>query len=87
MEVGAEVLLTGTRVDRAYGSDPEKCPTARRFDRVSYRELPHQSLGVMDSTAITLCQDNKLPIVVFNLRQPGSIRQIVMGEQVGTTVS
>jgi uridylate kinase len=87
MEMGAEVLLKGTRVDGVYDSDPEKFPNARRFDRVSYREFLHQSLGVMDSTAITLCQDNKLPIVVFNMSVPGNMLRVVSGEAIGTLVT
>ena len=87
MEIGGEVLLKGTRVDGVYDSDPEKNPLARLFDRVTYREFLHQSLGVMDATAISLCQDNKLPIVVFNMSVPGNIMRVISGEAIGTLVT
>jgi uridylate kinase len=87
MEIGAEILLKGTRVDGVYDSDPEKFPDAQRFDRVTYREFLHQNLGVMDATAISLCQDNKLPIVVFNMSVPGNMLKVVCGEAIGTLVS
>jgi uridylate kinase len=87
MEIGGEVLLKGTRVDGVYDSDPEKNPLARLFDRVTYREFLHQSLGVMDSTAISLCQDNKLPIVVFNMSVSGNILRVISGEAIGTLVT
>jgi len=87
MEIGAEVLLKGTRVDGVYDSDPEKFPEAQLFDRVTYREFLHQNLGVMDATAISLCQDNKLPIVVFNMSTPGNVLKVVCGEAIGTLVS
>ncbi len=86
MEVGAEVLLKGTRVDGVYDSDPEKFPSARKYDQVTYREFLHRNLGVMDGTAISLCQDNKLPIVIFNMETPGNILRVVQGESIGTTV-
>ena len=87
MEIGGEVLLKGTRVDGVFDSDPEKNPNARLFDRVTYREFLHQSLRVMDSTAISLCQDNKLPIVVFNMSVPGNILRVISGEAIGTLVT
>ncbi len=86
MEIGAEVLLKGTRVDGVYDSDPEKHPDARRFDKISYREFLQQDLGVMDATAISLCQDNQLPIVVFDMSTPGNMLRVVCGEAIGTTV-
>ena len=86
MEVGAGVLLKGTRVDGVYDSDPEKFPNARKYDQVTYREFLHRNLGVMDGTAISLCQDNKLPIVIFNMETPGNILRVVQGESIGTTV-
>ena len=86
MEIGAEVLLKGTRVDGVYDSDPEKFPDAQLFDRVTYREFLHQNLSVMDATAISLCQDNKLPIVVFNMSVPGNMLKVVCGEAIGTLV-
>jgi uridylate kinase len=86
MEIGAEVLLKGTRVDGVYDSDPEKVPKAKPYERVSYKDFLARDLGVMDATAIALCQDNRLPIVVFNMSIPGNILKIVTGETVGTTV-
>jgi uridylate kinase len=86
MEIGAEVLLKGTRVDGVYDSDPEKFPGARRYDRITYREFLHRNLGVMDSTAISLCQDNKLPIVVFDMSAPGNMLRLIQGEPIGTVV-
>ena len=86
MEIGAEVLLKGTRVDGVYDSDPEKHPDARRFDKISYRDFLQQDLGVMDATAISLCQDNQLPIVVFDMSTPGNMLRVVCGEAIGTTV-
>jgi uridylate kinase len=86
MEIGAEVLLKGTRVDGVYDSDPEKHPNARRYDRITYREFLHKNLGVMDATAISLCQDNQLPIVVFDMSTPGNMLRVIGGEAIGTTV-
>ena len=86
MEIGAEILLKGTRVDGVYDSDPEQNPEAQLFERVSYREFLQQNLGVMDATAISLCRDNKLPILVFNMSVPGNILKVVCGEALGTRV-
>ncbi len=87
MEIRAEVILKGTKVDGVYSADPFVDPTATKYPTISYLQVLERQLRVMDATAISLCMDNKLPIVVFNLRQPGSIRQVVMGEPVGTTVT
>jgi uridylate kinase len=87
MEIKAQVILKATRVDGIYDADPEKVPTAKMYERLSYMDVLTQSLGVMDSTAISLCKDNKLPIIVFNLNKSGNIRRVVMGEKVGTMVS
>ncbi|MEE8558120.1 MAG: UMP kinase [Myxococcota bacterium] len=87
MEIGAEALLKGTRVDGVYDADPEKCPEAKRYDRISYREFLHRNLGVMDATAISLCQANKLPIVVFNMSEPGNLLRVIRGETIGTVVA
>lgn len=86
MEIGAQVLLKGTRVDGVFDSDPEKFPDAQLYDRVTYREFLHRNLGVMDKTAIALCQEHKLPIVVFNMGIPGNILKVVQGQAIGTTV-
>ena len=86
MEMRAEVILKGTKVDGIYTADPMIDRTAQRYDSISYLEVLERSLKVMDATAISLCMDNKLPIVVFNLRQSGNLRRVIMGEPVGTTV-
>jgi len=87
MEMRAEVILKGTKVDGVYTADPMLDKTATRYDTISYLEVLEKRLKVMDTTAISLCMDNKMPIVVFNLRQPGNLRRVVMGEPgVGTTV-
>ena len=87
MEVKAEVILKATKVDGIYTADPVKDPTATRYERISYLQVLQDRLQVMDATAISLCMDNKLPIVVFNLRTPGNVRRVVAGEPVGTTVT
>jgi uridylate kinase len=88
MEIKAEVILKATKVDGIYTDDPVTNPNAVRFDRISYLQVLQERLQVMDATAISLCMDNKLPIVVFNLKVPGNIRRVVMGdEEVGTTVT
>ena len=87
VEIGAEAILKATRVDGIYTADPEKDPTATRLARVGYIEVLNRGLGVMDTTAISLCMDNKLPIVVFDLNRPGNIVRIVNGEPVGSVVS
>jgi uridylate kinase len=86
LEVGAEALLKGTKVDGVYDSDPLINPQASKLDYVEYIEVLNKGLKVMDSTAISLCMDNKLPIVVFDLTIDGNLRRVVMGERVGTTV-
>ena len=87
MEVKAEVILKATKVDGIYTADPVKHPDATRYERISYLQVLQDRLQVMDATAISLCMDNKLPIVVFNLRTPGNVRRVVAGEPVGTTVT
>jgi len=87
MEMKADVILKGTKVDGIYTADPMLHPTATKFDHISYIKVLEQGLKVMDATAISLCMDNKLPIVVFNLRTAGNLRRVVMGEAVGTTVT
>jgi uridylate kinase len=86
-EIKAEVILKGTKVDGIYSADPARHPDARRYDRVSYLQVLQERLQVMDATAISLCMDNRLPIIVFDLRQAGNIRRIVTGESVGTMVA
>jgi len=87
MEIKAEVILKGTKVDGIYTADPMLDPAATKYPTISYLQVLERQLKVMDATAISLCMDNKLPIVVFNLRQPGNVRRVVMGEANGTTVS
>lgn len=86
MEIGADVIIKGTKVDGVYSSDPMKDPKAKKYNQLTYMEVLNKGLGVMDSTAVTLCMDNDLPIVVFNLRGKGNIRKIVEGKNVGTVV-
>ncbi len=87
MEIRAEVILKATKVDGIYTADPVTTPDATRYERISYLQVLQDRLQVMDATAISLCMDNRLPIVVFNLKVPGNIRHVVMGENVGTTVT
>lgn len=87
MEIGAEVILKATKVDGVYDSDPVKNAAAKRFDELSYIEVLNRELKVMDSTAISLCMDNNLPIIVFNLMEKGNIKRVVSGEPIGTLVS
>jgi len=86
MEMRADVILKGTKVDGIYTADPVLDKTATRYETVSYQEVLEKRLRVMDATAISLCMDNKLPIVVFDLRQKGNLKRVIMGENVGTTV-
>lgn len=85
-EIDAECLMKGTRVDGVYDADPEKFPSAKLYDRVTYREFIHRNLGVMDTSAISLAEDRKLPIVVFNMEVPGNLVRVVCGESLGTLV-
>ena len=87
MEIRAEVILKGTKVDGIFTADPVLDPTATRLDTVSHLQVLEQQLKVMDATAISLCMDNKLPIVVFNLRTEGNIRRAVLGQTVGSMVT
>ena len=87
MEIKADVILKGTKVDGIYDADPMLQPSASRFDRISYLEVLDKGLKVMDATAISLCMDNRLPIVVFNLNTPGNIRRAIAGESIGSLVT
>jgi len=86
-EIGAEVILKATKVDGIYTADPNRDPTATRYDRITYTEALTRRLAVMDSTAFSLCMDNRVPIVVFDMMRPDNIRRIVLGETVGTLVT
>ena len=87
MEIRAEVILKATKVDGIFTADPHREPDAERLENVSHLQVLERQLKVMDATAISLCMDNQLPIVVFNLRTPGNIRRAVLGEPVGSVVS
>ena len=87
MEIKADVILKGTKVDGIYTADPVTHPDAVRYDRISYLQVLEKGLKVMDATAISLCMDNKLPIVVFNLKTPGNIKRAILGEPIGSTVT
>jgi uridylate kinase len=87
MEMRADVILKGTKVDGIYSADPMIDKTAERYTTISYLQVLERGLKVMDATAISLCMDNKLPIVVYNLREPGNLKRVVCGEAVGTTVT
>lgn len=87
VEIKAEVILKGTRVDGIYTADPEKDPSATRYDKVSYQDCISKNLKVMDMTAFTLCMENKLPIIVFDMNEPGNLLKVVQGMNVGTLVN
>lgn len=87
MEINAEVLIKATKVDGVYDKDPKRNPDAKRFEHLTYIDALNMRVGVMDSTALTLCMDNDLPIIVLDLWQPGSVEQAVLGQPVGTMVS
>jgi uridylate kinase len=86
MEIGAEIVMKATRVDGVYDKDPHRFKDARMFRRLSYLDVLNRNLGVMDSTAISLCRDNNLPILVFNMTKPGNIRRVLLGDPLGTLV-
>jgi len=86
MEIGADILLKATKVDGVYSSDPAKDKSAKKFDSLSYLDVLNLRLNVMDSTAISLCMDNKMPILVFNLKVKGNVARAVRGEKIGTVV-
>lgn len=87
IEIKADVILKGTRVDGIYTADPEKDSNAKRFDKISFSEVINKNLKVMDMTAFTLCQENNLPIIVFDMNTPGTLLQVVQGMDIGTLVS
>ncbi|MBP1727849.1 MAG: pyrH [Deltaproteobacteria bacterium] len=86
MEIGAEVILKGTKVDGVYSADPKKVPEAIRFTSLSYIDVLKKGLAVMDATATSLCMDNNLPIIIFDVSVPGNIKRVVLGEHIGTIV-
>lgn len=86
IEVEADIMLKGTRVDGIYTADPEKDPTAQKFDEISYDEIYNRNLKVMDLTATTMCRENNMPIYVFDMDTPGNLKKVLMGEKIGTLV-
>lgn len=86
IEVGADVMLKGTRIDGVYTADPEKDPTAVKFDKITYDEVLNRGLRVMDLTATALCKENGLPIIVFDMDTPGNLAKVLAGEPIGTLV-
>jgi uridylate kinase len=86
IEINAEVILKGTRVDGIYTADPEKVPNAKKYETITFQECISQNLRVMDMTAFTLCMENQLPIIVFDMNKPGNLLRVVRGEKVGTLV-
>ena len=87
MEIKADVLLKATKVEGVYNADPELVKDAVKYDQITYMEILRQGLKVMDLTAVSLCKDNSLPMIIFNMNQPGNIRRVVMGEKVGSLVT
>jgi uridylate kinase len=87
IELQCDVVLKGTRVDGVYSADPEKDPNAVRYNQVSYKEVYEKGLSIMDMTAFTLCQENKLPIIVFDMNKPGNLKKIMQGEEAGTLIN
>ena len=87
MEIGAQAIFKATKVDGIYSADPMKDATAERYQTLTYLEVLQQNLKVMDSTAISLCMDNHLPIIVFSMLEPGNIQRVIRGEPIGTVVN
>ena len=87
MEIKADVLLKGTKVDGVYSADPKHDSTAVKYDEITYMEILGKGLKIMDLTAVSLCKDNNLPMIIFNMNQPGNIKRVVMGEKVGSLVT
>ena len=87
IEIQADVVLKGTRVDGVYSSDPEKDPSATKYSSLSFQEAYEKGLNIMDMTAFTLCQENNLPIIVFDMNKPGNLMKILNGEPAGTLIT
>lgn len=87
IEIGADVVLKGTRVDGVYSADPEKDPNATRYTTLTFREAYEKGLSIMDMTAFTLCQENNLPIIVFDMNKPGNLQRVMNGEEAGTLIN
>lgn len=86
VEIQADILLKGTRVDGVYNTDPEKVPSAVKYDEITFEEAIAQNLKVMDQTAFSMCRENKLPVLVFNMNETGNLKRVIMGEIIGTLV-
>jgi len=86
IEIGADVILKGTRVNGIYTADPEKHPTAIKFDQISFKECIDMNLKIMDMTAFTLCMENNLPIIVFDMNENGNLKKLILGDKIGTLV-
>lgn len=86
IEIEADAVLKGTRVDGIYTADPEKDPSAKKFDNLSFKEVYEKGLKIMDMTAFTLCEENKLPIIVFDMNKQGNLQSLIKGNEVGTLV-
>ena len=86
IEIEADVILKGKRVDGIYSADPEKDTSAKKYDKISFSEVYKKGLNIMDMTAFTLCNENKLPVIVFDMNKPGNLRKVIAGETVGTLV-
>jgi len=86
MEIKADIILKGTKVAGIYSADPEREPDAKFFETITYLEVIEKGLKVMDTTAISLCMDNQLPLIVFDVRNPGNMKRVVCGEKIGTMV-
>lgn len=86
IEIDADAILKATKVDGVYSADPFKCKNAKKFQSLTYMDVLKKELGVMDATAVSLCKENKLPIVVFNLFKPGNIKRVVFGDKIGTVI-
>ncbi len=87
IEIKADIMLKGTRVDGIYTSDPEKDSSATKFDKITFDEIYKRGLKVMDLTATTMCKENNLPIIVFDMDTPGNLERVILGEKIGTLVS
>ena len=87
MEIGAQVILKGTKVDGIYDADPVKNPSAKKYSEIPFLSILNQNLKVMDSTAISLCMDNNLPLIVFKLTEQGNFKRVALGEPIGTLVT
>ena len=86
IEIDADVILKGTRVDGIYSEDPELNPAAEKYSKLTFKEVFNKELKVMDMTAFTLCKENNVPIIVFNMNEPGNLKKVVLGDEVGTLV-